>query len=86
MVASSQSWSVYMIRSKKTGQIYTGIALNALKRLDLHNAGKGAKATRGKGPWVLIHLEEATGKGPALSREARIKKLSVEQKLALSWL
>lgn len=82
MVASSQVWSVYMIQSQKTGQIYTGITLAITRRLEEHNAGKGAKFTKGRAPWYLIYAESGWNKGPALKRELELKRLSRTAKLA----
>ncbi len=42
--------------------------------------GKGAKRTRGRGPFTLVYLETFQNKGDALRREIAIKKLSQEEK------
>jgi putative endonuclease len=64
---------VYVLLNR-AGIAYTGITPDVEKRLAKHNAGKGAKFTKGRGPWRLVHVEEFDAKGPALSREAAIKK------------
>ncbi|MDH2915584.1 MAG: GIY-YIG nuclease family protein, partial [Gallionella sp.] len=48
-----------------------------------HNAGEGAKYTRGRGPLRLVHLESCVDKSAALKREREIKSLSRAEKLAL---
>lgn len=73
---------VYMLRCKD-GSLYTGWT-NALEhRLAMHNSGRGAKYTRGRGPLELVYSEELPDKEAALRRECAIKKLRREQKLAL---
>ena len=49
----------------------------------MHNEGKGAKYTRGRGPVELVYLEEFETKQEAMSREAKIKRLSRKEKLLL---
>ena len=75
-------WYVYMLRcSDRT--LYTG-STNALSaRIRAHNAGTGAKYTRGRGPVELVYSEELPSHGDALRREYAIKQLKKEQKLAL---
>jgi len=75
-------WYVYLIQST-TGRVYTGISPNPQKRLEAHNAGKGAKATRAGRPWELMYTEPHESKGKALKREAEIKKWRKNKKLAL---
>jgi putative endonuclease len=55
---------------------YTGIAKNVTERLAQHDgaAPGGAKATRGRGPWRVIHAEGPMDKRAAMKREAAIKK------------
>lgn len=48
-----------------------------------HEAGKGAKYTRGRGPLSLVYWQWCGDKSAALTREAQIKKLSRVQKLGL---
>lgn len=55
------------------GTLYTGIAKNVETRLEQHNAGAGARFTRGRGPWRMVHREGPLDHGQALRREAAIK-------------
>ena len=71
-----------MLRNPR-GILYTGIAKDTERRLGEHNNGRGAKSTRGKGPWVLSHREGPFSHGDALRREMEIKALSKQQKDAL---
>lgn len=78
---------VYMLRCKD-GSLYTGWTNDLEHRLAMHNSGRGAKYTRGRGPLELVYSEELPDKEAALRRECAIKKLRREQKLALlqTWL
>lgn len=73
---------VYMLRCKD-GSLYTGWTNDLEHRLVIHNSGRGAKYTRGRGPLELVYSEELPDKEAALRRECAIKKLRREQKLAL---
>ena len=73
---------VYMLRCKD-GSLYTGWTNDLEHRLAMHNSGRGAKYTRGRGPLELVYSEELPAKEAALRRECAIKKLRREQKLAL---
>lgn len=73
---------VYMLRCKD-GSLYTGWTNDLKHRLAMHNSGRGAKYTRGRGPLKLVYSEELPDKEAALRRECVIKKLRREQKLAL---
>lgn len=73
---------VYMLRCKD-GSLYTGWTNDLERRLAMHNSGRGAKYTRGRGPLELVYSEELPDKEAALRRECAIKKLRREQKLAL---
>jgi len=65
---------VYMIKSIKRGKVttYVGHTKDLKNRLKLHNAGKGAKFTRGR-KWTLIYKEKLKSKKMAISREYFIK-------------
>lgn len=75
-------WTVYILRCKDD-TLYTGITDDLPHRLAAHNAGKGAKYTRGRGPVVLVYREEAADKSAALKREHAIKQLTRAEKLEL---
>ena len=63
--------------------LYTGWTNDITHRLKMHNKGKGAKYTRGRGPVELVYLEEFETKQEAMSREAKIKRLTRKEKLLL---
>lgn len=65
-------WFVYVL-TNDAGIAYTGVARDVTARLAQHNLGKGAKFTRGRGPWRVIHVEGPFLRGDALRRELAIK-------------
>jgi putative endonuclease len=54
-------------------RLYSGWTHDLEKRLAAHNAGKGAKATRGR-VWQILYFETFKTRGAAMSREAVLKK------------
>ena len=63
-----------MLKAKGIKSVtYVGYTNNLKKRIYLHNAGKGAKFTRGR-KWKLIYKEKKKSKKEAISREYYIKK------------
>jgi putative endonuclease len=78
-------WTVYLAQNPD-GIFYTGITTDLDKRIQQHNGllTGGAKFTRGKGPWRIVHTELYPSKGTALRREAVIKKLSAYEKSLLA--
>lgn len=66
-------WHVYVLVNG-AGTTYTGISVDVEGRLDRHNSGTGAKFTRGRGPWRVVHTEGPLAHGDALRREAAIKR------------
>jgi putative endonuclease len=70
---TDRPWYVYVIYSKSANKYYRGISVDPARRLRQHNAGKGAKYTRGRGPWELIAVYKATTQRFALHTEAIIK-------------
>jgi len=76
------AWHVYILRCVD-GTLYTGIATDVEARLAVHNAGKGAKYTRGRLPLALAYQEAAESHSAALKREHAIKRLSALEKRRL---
>ena len=52
---------------------YVGWTLDLDRRLAQHNAGTGARSTRGRS-WVLIHCERFPTRQQAMSREWHLKR------------
>lgn len=70
---------VYILKCAD-GSLYTGITNNLVKRVAVHNAGKGAKYTRARLPVILKYSVEVEDRGSALKEEYRIKQLSKTEK------
>ena len=62
------------------GTLYTGYTTDVDRRVREHNAGDGAKYTRGRTPASLVHTESFDSKSAAMSREYEIKQLSRAEK------
>ena len=69
------NYYVYVLRNanKDNNITYVGYTNNLKRRLQLHNAGKGAKFTRGR-RWKIIYTEKYSTKNESKSREYYIKK------------
>ena len=81
-MSMDKHWVVYILECGD-GSLYTGITDRLQYRLAAHRAGKGAKYTKGRGPFKLRYLEDCSDHSAALKREAAIKKLDRGQKLEL---
>ena len=75
-------WIVYILECADRS-LYTGITNDLKRRLDAHAAGKGARYTKCRGPFLLRYSERRRTKGAALKREAAIKSLDRSAKLTL---
>ena len=72
---------VYMLRCRD-GSLYTGWTNDLDKRLATHLAGKASRYTASRLPVELAFAASMPDRGAAMREEARIKRLSREQKLA----
>ncbi len=52
---------------------YVGWSNDVARRLAQHNAGRGARTTRGRA-WALLHTEAFATRGEAMSREWHLKR------------
>ena len=76
-------WSVYIIEST-TGTLYTGVSTDVARRFGEHaGGGRGARYFRGAKPKAVVFVEGGHTRSSACRREAAIKRLSREGKLAL---
>ena len=78
-VLDESPWRVYILRCAD-GTLYTGIAKDPARRLSEHNAGRGARYTRGRLPAQLVYEEKVPDRGSALRREHQIKRMSAANK------
>ncbi len=63
---------VYVLKSKKTGNLYTGFTKDLRKRFNQHNSNLSTY-TKGRGPFELIYYEASTDKFDAMARERYLK-------------
>lgn len=63
--------------------LYTGYTTDVDKRVETHNAGKGAKYTVARRPVELLAVARFETKHEAMSAEYHFKQLSRSEKLAL---
>jgi putative endonuclease len=73
---------VYVLRCADD-TLYTGYTTDVDRRVAEHDAGEGAKYTRGRTPVTLVHVERHGSRSAALRREHEIKTLSRDGKEAL---
>lgn len=78
----TRQWVVYILECGD-GSLYTGITDDFPRRLAAHSAGKGAKYTRGRGPFTVRYMETCESHSAALRREYQIKCLTRSQKINL---
>ncbi len=76
------TWYVYVARCADD-TLYCGIARDVARRIAAHDAGAGARYTRGRGPLRVVLVRRCRDKGRALRLEHSIKQLSRAQKEAL---
>jgi putative endonuclease len=70
---------VYVLRCADD-TLYTGYTTEVERRVAEHDAGEGAKYTRGRTPVELVHVESFDSKSAAMSREYEIKQYSRTEK------
>ena len=75
-------WSVYILECNDKS-LYTGVALDVLRRFREHSSKEGSKHLRSKLPLKLVYQEPQPSKSEAFKREAQIKRWSLVKKLAL---
>ena len=75
-------WYVYLVRCGD-GSLYCGIARDVKARIAKHDAGTGARYTRGRGPFTLLATRRCRDQGLALRIEREVKSLTRAEKLAL---
>ena len=64
----------------RDGSLYTGWTNDLKKRIEAHNAGKGAKYTKSRRPVKLLYYEEFDSREEAMRREYEIKHMSRKKK------
>lgn len=66
---------VYVLGSARGAdrRTYVGWCVDLDQRLGAHNAGRGARSTRGRN-WVLLYAERYATRNEAMSREVALKR------------
>ena len=77
----SEAW-VYLLRCTD-GSLYTGWTIDLERRLACHRAGTASRYTASRLPVELAHARPMPDRTAARREEARIKRLSRADKLAL---
>jgi putative endonuclease len=65
-------FTVYVLRSQRTGRRYVGSTGDLAQRLKEHSGGK-VRATKGGRPWTLVYKENHTTNSAARRREISLK-------------
>ncbi len=84
------SFSVYILRCADE-TLYTGIAIDVARRIDEHNgltaigtkSKRGARYTAARRPVALVYATHHGSRSDAQKAEARLKRLTRAEKLAL---
>lgn len=79
---SERTAFVYLLRCRG-GSLYCGWSYDVEKRLEAHRQGRGSRYVRRRLPAEVAAVFEFPDASSAMREEARIKRLSREQKLAL---
>jgi putative endonuclease len=73
---------VYLVRCAD-GSLYCGWTTDVDRRVEAHNAGKASRYTSRRLPVELAYTCEFPDRSAAMREEARIKRLTRSEKLAL---
>ncbi len=65
-------FSVYVLRSRSSGRLYTGATSDLPARLAQHNSGQSI-STKHRGPWELVDSEDFLTLAEAMRRERFFK-------------
>lgn len=76
------TYHVYVLRCAD-GTLYTGYTADLQRRLAQHQAGKGARYTRGRRPVELAASWPYPDRSSAMRAEAALKRLDRDSKLSL---
>jgi predicted GIY-YIG superfamily endonuclease len=79
---SGDPWFVYILRCVD-GSLYTGITKDVKRRCQEHRNGTASRFTRSRRPTKLVWQEAHPSQSSALKREATIKALTRQAKMAL---
>jgi putative endonuclease len=80
--SKESSWCVYILKCSDN-TYYTGITNNIKRRIHQHETNKGAKYTKGRGPFSIVYQDKCKNRGEASQKEFAIKKLALAEKINL---
>jgi putative endonuclease len=80
---ATKAWYLYLARCAD-GTLYCGIARDVAARIAAHDAGRGARYTRGRGPLEVVLMRRCRDVGTALRLERAVKALPRAAKAALT--
>lgn len=80
-MCSDKFYTYILLTEKNT--FYCGYTTDLKRRFDLHKSGHGAKYTRVFKPVKIVYVCEFETKSEAMKEEARIKKMTRQQKESL---
>lgn len=81
------AWFLYLLECRD-GTLYAGVAVDVARRIAAHNAGRGARYTRGRGPVRLLAHSPPLRRSEAqrlehwLKRQPRAAKLDALREMA----
>jgi putative endonuclease len=78
-----RTWTVYLALCTDDS-LYCGIARDLAARIRQHDAGRGARYTRGRGPLRVLAMKRCHHHGVALRLELLVKGLTRKEKLELA--
>jgi putative endonuclease len=78
-MSTDGSHFVYVLECSD-GSFYTGYTTDVERRAEEHDAGEGAKYTRGRTPVEVLHTERFESRSAAMKREHEIKGFSRARK------
>lgn len=79
-IAPARSWWLYLLECGD-GSWYAGISNDLDARLHAHAQGRGARYTRGRGPFRLLASRAYPDRASASRAEWRLKRLPRHRKL-----
>jgi putative endonuclease len=78
----TSDWFLYTLRCAD-GTLYTGVTTDLARRVSEHNTGRGARYTAGRRPVQPVAAWRFPDRAASQRAEARFRRLSRAQKLAL---
>ncbi len=78
----AESYYVYVLRSLKDDNFYTGHTADLKDRLVRHNRGD-VRSTKSRRPFVIVYYESCGTRSEAMKRERKVKSLGHDGKVKL---